>query len=520
MNLNNINNFKVEKIDILVPAILFILTFIIYIKFLAPSIFEGDPAEFSIVCYILGIPHPNGYPIYTWIGHIFTMIPVGTVAQRINTMSAFFGAITVSIVYTIVFKLVMWNKKLFKNKNISDSPLTKVNSDFNVYRLIAVIAALSLALSKTFWSQAEIAEVYTLNAFFIALMILILIKWNENRDIKYLYVFFLIYGLSIGAHASNLFFMPAFLLFIALTNYKIFLNHKNSILFISIFMIGLLQFLYVLIRASQHPGFGEVPQSIYEWWMLITAQKFSNHFIISFPKIPENILMYLGFLKANFSYMGLVLGILGVIGLFKNNFKYLILFGMMFFLNVSFYINYYVFDFEVMFIPSFLIFSIFIGIGIINSFDFVKDVLKNYKIGFNPLRNFLKLFLVIILFSSLLVPATSYFTNHGQIEEINNDKFAYFAYTALNEVPSNSTIITYWKSYAAFKYFQIVDKINPNVTIIQVEEDDLLNAANQKINNGNVFVFHELDNLNQNYYLIPFLDISEVGTLYKIEKVY
>lgn len=522
LNFDKINKFLSEKIDVLILLIIFILTFIIYIKFLASSIFQGDPAELSIVAYILGIPHPNGYPIYTWIGHLFTLTPVGSVVYRVNLMSAFFGAVTTSLIYMIVLKIAKLNNNSLYKGNSIKSIKDFFKLDINIYRFIAVIAALSLAFSQTFWSQAEIAEVYTLNAFFVALMILILLKWNENQNIKLLYVFFLIYGLSIGAHASNLLFMPVFLIFIALTNYRVILSYKHSILFILFFTMGLLQFLYILIRASQNPVFGEIPLNIYEWWGLITAQKFSSYFMISFSEIPKRILSYLGYLIDNFLVMGLILGIIGLIGLCKNNVKILALFSLMFVSNVLFYLNYYVFDVEVMFIPSFIIFSIFIGIGLITVFNFIKNTMKDFKIEINFRKikiNTLNLFIVFIIVASfLLVPVTSYFTNYSQIEEINNDNFAYFAYTSLNGVPSNSTIITYWKSYAAFKYFQIVNKVNPNVTIIHVEEKDLLDTTNQRINNGNVFIYHEISSIYLDYRLISFIDIDGVGTLYKVEK--
>jgi hypothetical protein len=175
-----------------------------------------------------------------------------------------------------------------------------------------------------------------------------------------------------------------------------------------------------------------------------------------------------------------------------------------------------------MFIPSFLIFSIFIGIGLITTFNLIKTISDNFKIeihfkniAINPLK---LLVIIVIIISLVLVPVTSYFTNYSEVQGINDDNFAYFAKTTLNEVPSNSTIITYWKSYTAFKYFQIVEKINPNVTIIHVEEKDLLNTTNQKIDNGNVFVFHNIDSIYLDYYLRPYSNVPKVGTLYKLER--
>jgi len=516
LDLIKIKNFIIDKINIIIPIILFISTFSIYINFLAPSVFQGDSAELCIACYTLGIPHPNGYPIYTWIGHLFTLIPLGSVAQRINTMSAFFASIAVSLVYIIVFKLSILTIYPFKNDSKNPSIHNKLNLYFNVYRFISLIAAISLAFSITFWSQAEIAEVYALNAFFVALMILILIKWNENRNIKYLFLFFLVYGLSIGAHASNILFLPAFLLFIALCNYKVFLNYKNSILFFSLFILGLVQFIYIFIRASQHPVFGDSIISIGDWWNFITAHKYSSYLIISFSNIPHRTLMYLGFLKNNFLLMGAVLGIIGSIGFFKKNFNIFILLSLMFILNILFYLNYYVVDVDVMFIPSFIIFSIFIGLGMVFIFDIIENSLKNVK---GHRSRLLKIFIIFTLVSYLfLLPINSYIINYHQICEINNDKSAYFAYTALNEVPSNSTIITYWKSYTAFKYFQIVEKVNPDVNILPVEESDILNVTYKQINNGNVFIFHNTDSIKNVYYLSPYLEVDGFGTLFEILK--
>lgn len=67
-------------LDLTVGLLLFLSTFIVYLEHLAPSIFTGDSADATIASYVLGIPHPPGFPVYTWVGHIFTFIPVGDIA--------------------------------------------------------------------------------------------------------------------------------------------------------------------------------------------------------------------------------------------------------------------------------------------------------------------------------------------------------------------------------------------------------------------------------------------------------
>lgn len=513
-----------NKIDILIPIIVFIITFVVYIKFLAPSVLQGDSAEFCIASYTLGIPHPTGYPIYTWIGHFFSLIPLGSVAYRINLMSAFFAAFTVALIYIIVFKMAKWTKNLSCNKidllNLQES---HDKLQINAYRFIAVTAALTLAFSKSFWLQAEIAEVYTLNAFFIALLLLIIIKWSENGNIKLLYLFFLVLGLSLGAHASNILFLPAFLLFIGWSNYRVFLSYKNSSLFILLFFIGLSQYIYILIRASQFPQYSVIEPGIGEWWMLITAKQYSYHLSLSLSSIPERILIYLGHLKANFFFMGFILGLIGIMGLIWRNIKFLILLIVMFLSNIIFYLNYYVFDVEFMFIPSFIIFSIFIGTGVITAFDLIKYSLDKVerKIKSKNIKTYiLKALIILILVSLLLmVPIMSYINNYNQIEQQDVDNFEYFAYTALNEVPPNSTIITYWKAFTVFKYFQIVEGINSNVTVIPVEDEDVLKVVDQYNDKQNVFLVHNLDQIYGEYYLINFWSVPDAGTMYRIIKI-
>lgn len=521
LDINLIKKSLITKVDIILPVIVFTSTFLIYITFLASSIFKGDAAEFCIATYTLGIPHPNGFPVYTWIGHLFTMLPLGSVAYRVNLMSAFFGAVTSSLIYVIVLKIVSLEKRLFNNGKLSSS--LNIAPHVNVYRFIAVIAAFSLAFSKTFWSQAEFAEVYTFNAFFIALMIIILLLWSENRNSRFLYIFFLIYGLSMGAHTSNILFMPAFLIFIALINYKTFLNVKNVFLFTLFFMVGLSQFLYLLIRASQYPVYSDITPGLYGWLHLITDQQYSSYLNFSISEIPKRILMYLGLFKADFLVLGSILGVVGFISLFKRNIKVFALLTLMFLLNGIFFLNYYVSDVEVMFIPSFLLFSIFIGIGIAGIFDLIGYISDNFKVKIsikNRNINTFKLVIVFILLSSLLfIPIASYITNYSQIEQMDNDNFTYFAYSALKEVPSNSTIITYWKSYTAFKYFQIVDNINQNVTVLSVEDEDVLNATDENINKGNLFVVHDTSLIYENYYLTPVLNVPGAETMYKVEKI-
>src|SRR4030095_4765826 len=94
-----------KRTDLVIAAGLFLGLFVLYIRTLAPSLLYGDSAEFQTIAYTLGIGHPTGYPVYILLAKLFTFIPVGEIAYRVNLFSAFCAALTVGLIFLILRKL-------------------------------------------------------------------------------------------------------------------------------------------------------------------------------------------------------------------------------------------------------------------------------------------------------------------------------------------------------------------------------------------------------------------------------
>src|SRR5918998_4208597 len=125
----------------------------VYAATLAPTVlpygtpYPPDSPMLQAAVPVLGVGHPTGYPTYMMLTHLFTYLPVGDAAYRINLASAVSGVLAVAAVYCA--GLVIGR------------------------RVVAAAAgALAFGFSEAFWSQAVIAEVYTLNALFVALVLL------------------------------------------------------------------------------------------------------------------------------------------------------------------------------------------------------------------------------------------------------------------------------------------------------------------------------------------------------------
>jgi tetratricopeptide (TPR) repeat protein len=158
---------------------------LVYLMTLAPTVAGEDSGELAAAAYTMGIPHPPGYPTWTMLGKLFTLIPFGTVAWRVNLMSACFAAAAASLLYLLCRKL-------------------------RLPRWASASSALAFAFSRELWEQAVIAEVYTLNAFFFAACLLLLLAWHETRRPAPLLGFALLFGLSLGAHNTMALLGPVF----------------------------------------------------------------------------------------------------------------------------------------------------------------------------------------------------------------------------------------------------------------------------------------------------------------------
>jgi len=124
----------------------------------APSVATlfDDSLEFHVVLPTLGIAHPSGYPLYTLLGKLFTLLlPFRDPAGRINLLSAFCAGVAVGVLYLLTRRLVG-------------------------NRTAAAVTTAIFALSPGWWSQATVAEVYALHGLFVALFLYLLLRWEET----------------------------------------------------------------------------------------------------------------------------------------------------------------------------------------------------------------------------------------------------------------------------------------------------------------------------------------------------
>ena len=192
MNHSREHSAHLSQTDILIAIGIGIATLALYVRTLAPSLLWGDSAEFQTLSYTLGMTHPSGYTTQIMFGKLFTYIPVGNIAYRVNLMSAFFGALAVAETYMIVRLL-------------------------GGLKVAALSTSILLTLTEGFWWRALLAETYAPAAGMLATIWLLVLLWRNTGSWGYLFLAGLAGGLSLGIHSTVIMTAPSVLVFMALT---------------------------------------------------------------------------------------------------------------------------------------------------------------------------------------------------------------------------------------------------------------------------------------------------------------
>lgn len=189
--------FESNKLKVVLAGLVFVISFIVYVDTVAPSVPFWDCGEFIATSYILGVPHPPGSPLYILLGRIATLIPTSeSIAVRVNLMSPLVSALTNMMLFLIILKLLKsWGKP------------EKLEHKIAVF-FGAFIGALTFAFTDSHWFNSEEAEVYAMSLFFTSLVVWLILVWEEKSDQpgheKYLLFIAYLIGLAIGVHMLNL----------------------------------------------------------------------------------------------------------------------------------------------------------------------------------------------------------------------------------------------------------------------------------------------------------------------------
>ncbi len=250
----NLKNYKTQ--DTLIGWVLFVIAAITYLMTLEPTASYWDCPEYITQGYKLEIGHPPGNPIFMLTARFFVTL-VGDNPQLagicINALSGIQAALTIPFLFWTITILV---RRLIVEKNTEQNDISWQR------RLVifssGVCGALMYTWSDTFWFSAVEAEVYAFSSFCTALVVWIILRWEDKADDvrsdRHLIIIAYIIGVGVAVHLLNLLCIPTIVLVFYYRKWK-----KTSALG-SLLALGISFLIIVLILYGLVPGFIKVAQ--------------------------------------------------------------------------------------------------------------------------------------------------------------------------------------------------------------------------------------------------------------------
>ena len=190
-----------------------ILTLVVYCWTLGPSVGLEDSGELATAAANLGVPHPPGYPFWTFCSWLFckafsfvTYMGYPTPAWCVSLCSAVFGAFAAGCTAMLICR---------SSRDFTDVPGVLAFGG-------GVAGALTFALSPVEWSQSTIVEIYSLNALFLMWVFLLSYRWMRQPSDKILWTTAFVFGLGLTNYQVLLFAIVPLALIIALKNLAMF----------------------------------------------------------------------------------------------------------------------------------------------------------------------------------------------------------------------------------------------------------------------------------------------------------
>jgi len=202
----------------------------VYLKTVAPTVAFGDSGELVTAAVTLGVPHPPGFPLYLLAGKLFTLVlPFGDMAFRLNVLSALFGALAATSMFFLVRAL-------------------------GQYKPLAVCAALYTGFLPAMWDHATEAGVQTMAAWFMVIALTLALHGARRSDRRLAALAFLAAGLGTAVDIGGLLVLPALLLVIVGGEQRFRRSAGLWVLCGLAFLLPLLLYLYIPLRAAAGPG--------------------------------------------------------------------------------------------------------------------------------------------------------------------------------------------------------------------------------------------------------------------------
>jgi hypothetical protein len=397
----------------------------LYLATLQPD-FGGpeDTPKFQFIGYVLGIPHPPGYPLYVLLSHAFVALPIGTIAYRANLFSAVMAAFACALVFAI-------------------------GRQIGARRWPSFCAALGLATGAAFWRSAVFAEVYSLAAVMAALTVALLLAWGACGGAARLLAAGGAFALGLGNHLTIVGMAPALAAYVIARDRRS-LTFRVVLGLTLVLALGVAQYGLIVIRTRQQAPYLEVRASrVVDLVGVVTAERFAGQRFAFGPVVllTDHLPALMTLIAKELGIVGSILFLVGLIATFRCADR-LLVFGaavgmLAMVLNISG-------DLKGFITPLMVLLWPFTALGL----DVIADRIRPMRGG--------RLTAGVVVAAGVILPVSNVVSNYKEADQSGQVEDARFLRAMFRQLPDAARFVAqdYW-SDMALHYFRFTGEAGP-----------------------------------------------------------
>jgi hypothetical protein len=344
-----------------VPAAVFAIALGVYLATLPAGLTwandSADGGDLIAAALVTGVAHPTGYPTFTLLARLATVLPWGTPAWRVALLSACCGALTATFVTATVLAL---GRPAAEGGQLS-IPVPALQPGW-AGPAPAVAVGLMLAFSPLLWGQSTVAEVYALLACLAAALSWAVVRWQQSGSPTWAAALGLLSGLALGNHLTILALAPM----VAVVLLQERGRRRALVTFVLALAAGLLVTLYLPLAASTSPpvNWGD-PQTLDGFLWLVSGQLYRPFvFAAGWPDVLARLQAWVGLVWQNFLPWGVALALAGLLLLAERRRTLAVATLASLALGLIWSLAYDTTDSYLALLPGWVLIAIWIGVGL------------------------------------------------------------------------------------------------------------------------------------------------------------
>ena len=451
----------------------------IYLRTMLPSTGFWDTGEAQTVPPTLSIFHPTGFPTYTLLGWLWSQLPIGEVAWRMNLLSAVCVALAAGLVVLTTGHLIAERSRTLR-------------------AAAAGVAGAAFAFASEPWQNAARADVHAVNILFVTLVVWLLFTWRaaeragSPRAGGWLIGAALAFGIGLGAHplVGLLAFGIAAWLFIV--DRHIWRRWRLVAACTVVIALGIGSYAYIWLRAITDPEpvlFYARPDTWERFRYLVFAEQFGSLFREFRAPLDNLAAKWNGaeiVLAAQFVAPGWLLVAVGAAIVGARHLGTVIVLLLFVVGNVLYSMNFRDGDIDRYYMPTVAVLAPLIGVALAAigaaTATVAAEVGRRLVATTVARRRLATLAGALVIGIGALIPGAALVTGYDAHDESQNRDADAWVASVHELLPPNAVVVSWWSYSTPLWYHRWVLGERPDLTII--DERDILDDGYRTMNNA------------------------------------